>query len=67
MKELAEDYEFNENLLYNWRWEYTSDNDKKKCATLEEENRTLRGGGRGDQNGALHVKITAGCFTSLQN
>jgi transposase len=29
-------------LLYNWRRKYTSDGDKTKYATLEEENRDLR-------------------------
>jgi transposase len=42
VREIAEDLGIHENLLYNWRREYTSDGDKTKYATLEEENRALR-------------------------
>ena len=42
VKELSEDLGIHENLLYNWRRKYTSDGDKTKYATLEEENRALR-------------------------
>ena len=42
VKEIADDLGIHENLLYNWRRKYTSDGDKTKFATLEEENRDLR-------------------------
>ena len=42
VKEIAEDLGIHENLLYNWRRKYTSDGDKTKYATLEEENRDLQ-------------------------
>ena len=35
------DFRDSKNLLYNWQLKYTSDNDKTKYATLEEENRAL--------------------------
>ena len=52
VKEIADDLGIHENLLYNWRRKYTADGDKTKYATLEEENRALRRGTRGGQNGA---------------
>lgn len=42
IKEIAEDLGIHENLLYNWRRKYTSEGDKTKYATLEEENSALR-------------------------
>ena len=42
VKGIADDLGIHENLLYNWRRKYTSDGDKTKFATLEEENRDLR-------------------------
>lgn len=42
VKEIAEDLGLHENLLYNWRRKYTSEGDKTKYATLEEENRDLK-------------------------
>ena len=42
VKEIAEDLGIHENLLYNWRRKYTTDGDKTKYATLEEENRDLK-------------------------
>ncbi len=42
VREIAEDLGIHENLLYNLRRKYTSDGDKTKYATLEEENRALR-------------------------
>ena len=42
IKEIAEDLGIHENLLYNWRKKYTSEGDKTKYATLEEENSALR-------------------------
>ncbi len=42
IKETAEDLGIHENLLYNWRRKYTSEGDKTKYATLEEENSALR-------------------------
>jgi len=41
-REIAEDLDIHENLLYNWRRKYTAGGDKTKYATLEEENRDLR-------------------------
>lgn len=42
VKERSEDYGIHKNLLYDWRWKYTSDANKTKYATLKEENRALR-------------------------
>ena len=42
VKEIAEDLGIHENLLYNWRRKYTTDGDKTKYASLEEENRDLK-------------------------
>jgi transposase len=42
IKEIAEDLGIHENLLYNWRRKYTSEGDKTKYATLEEENSAIR-------------------------
>jgi transposase len=42
VREIEEDLGIHENLLYNWRRKYTSEGDKTKYATLEEENRALR-------------------------
>lgn len=35
--EIADDLGIHANLLYNWRRKYTSDGDKTKYATIEEE------------------------------
>ena len=40
--QIARDLEINENLLYTWRRKYTSEGEKTKYATLEEENKALR-------------------------
>ena len=42
VREIAKDLGIHENILYNWRKKYTSDGDKTKYATLEEENRALQ-------------------------
>jgi transposase len=42
VKQIADDLGIHENLLYNWRRKYTSEGDKTRYATLEEENKALR-------------------------
>ena len=42
VRQIAADLGIHENMLYNWRRKYTSDGDKTKYATLEEENRDLQ-------------------------
>ncbi len=42
VKEIAEDLGIQTNLLYTWRRKYTSDGDKTRYTTLEEENRDLQ-------------------------
>jgi len=42
VKQIAEDLGIGENQLYLWRKKYTSDGDKTRYATLEEENKALR-------------------------
>lgn len=42
VKDIADDLGVRENLLYAWRKKYTSDGDKTRYATLQEENRALR-------------------------
>jgi transposase len=41
-KQIAEDLGIHENLLYNWRKKYTSEGDKTRYATMEEENNALK-------------------------
>jgi transposase len=40
--EVAKDLGITSSMLYRWRKRYTSDGDKTRFATLEEENRALR-------------------------
>ena len=42
VKQTAESLGISENLLYTWRKKYTSQGDKTRYATLEEENKALR-------------------------
>jgi len=42
VKRVAEDLGVSENLLYRWRKKYTSEGDKTRWASLEEENKALR-------------------------
>ena len=42
VKQVAGDLGISENILYAWRRKYTSDGDKTRYATLEEENKALR-------------------------
>jgi len=42
VRQIADDMGIHENLLYNWRKKYTSQGDKTRYATLEEENKALR-------------------------
>ena len=42
VKQIAEDLGISENLLHAWRRKYTSEGEKTRYATLEEENRALR-------------------------
>ena len=42
VKQVATDMGISENMLYTWRRKYTSDGDKSRYATLEEENKALR-------------------------
>jgi transposase len=42
VKEIADDLDISENVLYNWRRKYTQDGDKSKYTSLEEENRELQ-------------------------
>jgi len=42
LTQVAEDLGIHVSLLYDWRKKYTSDGDKSRYATLEEENRALR-------------------------
>ena len=42
IKQIAYDLGIHENLLYNWRKKYTSEGDKTRYATLEEETKSLR-------------------------
>ena len=42
VKQAATDLGISENRLYIWRKKYTSDGDKSRYATLEEENKALR-------------------------
>lgn len=42
VKEIAEDLDVPENLLYNWRRKFTANGEKTTYATMEEENRELR-------------------------
>lgn len=42
VKQVAKDLGVHENLLYRWRRRYTSDGEKTKYATLEEEVKELR-------------------------
>jgi len=42
VKQVAVDLGISENRLYMWRKKYTSDGEKSRYATLEEENKSLR-------------------------
>ena len=42
IKAVAKDLGISENLLYSWRRKYTSDGDKTRYATLEDENKALK-------------------------
>lgn len=42
VKQVAADLGIAESLLHRWRQRYTSEGDKSRYATLEEENRALR-------------------------
>jgi transposase len=42
VKQVAEDLGIKENLLYRWRKKYTSEGDKTRYATLEEELKALK-------------------------
>ena len=42
VKQVADDLGIKENRLYIWRKKYTSQGDKTRYATLEEENKALR-------------------------
>ena len=42
IKEIATNLGITESMLYRWRRRYTSDGDKTRFATLEEENSALR-------------------------
>ena len=42
VKQVAKDLGISENILYAWRKKYTSEGDKTRYATLEEENKVLR-------------------------
>ena len=42
VREVAENIGIAENMLYRWRKKYTSEGDKTRTATLEEENKKLK-------------------------
>jgi transposase len=42
VKQIAQDLGISENLMYTWRRKYTSEGEKTRYATLEEENKALR-------------------------
>jgi len=42
VRQLTEDLGISENLLYRWRKKYTSEGEKTRYASLEEENKALR-------------------------
>ena len=42
VKQLSKDLGISENLIYRWRQKYTSDGEKTRYSTLEEENKALR-------------------------
>jgi len=42
LNQVAEDLGIHVGLLYDWRKKYTSEGDKSRYATLEEENKALR-------------------------
>jgi len=42
VKQIADDLGIHENLLYNWRKKYTSEGDKTRYATMEDELKALR-------------------------
>ena len=42
VREIAEDLDVPENLIYNWRRKYTANGEKTTYATMEEENRELK-------------------------
>jgi transposase len=42
VKEVAEDLDVSESMLYRWRHRYTAQGEKTQTASLEEENRALR-------------------------
>lgn len=66
VREIAEDLGVHENMLYNWRRKYTSDGDKTKYATLEEENRDLRRQFAETKMGRDMLKKAAAYFASHQ-
>jgi transposase len=42
VSQVAKDLGISENLLYRWRQKYTSEGEKTRQTTLEEENKALR-------------------------
>ena len=42
VKQVADDLGIHENLLYNWRKKYTSEGDKTRYATMEDELKALK-------------------------
>ena len=42
VKQIADDLGIHENLLYNWRRKYTSEGDKTRYATMEDELKALK-------------------------
>lgn len=42
VKQVAEDLGISENLIYRWRKKYTTDGEKTRYATLEEEIKALK-------------------------
>lgn len=42
VKQVGDDLGISENLLYRWRKKYTSDGDKTRFATMEEELKALK-------------------------
>jgi transposase len=42
VRQVAQDLGISENLMYTWRRKYTSEGEKTRYATLEEENKALR-------------------------
>jgi len=42
VRQIADDLGIHENLLYNWRRKYTSEGDKTRYATMEDELKALK-------------------------